>query len=493
MSQIRITHLTFSYEGSYDNILEDVNLQLDTDWRLGLTGRNGRGKTTFLRLLQGLYEYEGNISSGVSFEYFPYVVENMEQMTLDVVRNVCKDFEDWELIRELNLLSVDEDVLYRPFSTLSSGERTKVLLAAMFLKETSFLLIDEPTDHLDLEARRIVSRYLSAKKGFILVSHDRTFLDNSIDHILSINRSGMELRKGNFTSWWNEKEIRDRNEAEDNERLRKEIGRLKDSARQTRDWSDKVEKTKIGTRNSGSKPDKGYIGHMAAKMMKRSKSIEARKNLAIEEKSKLFKDTERTYPLKISQLDFHSERLVSLEDVSIRYGERTILSGFSLEIRTGERIALTGRNGSGKSSLLKLICGNDIDYTGKLWRGADLKVSFVSQDTSHLKGSIRDYCIQNEIDEALFRAILQKLGFDRVQFEKEIEDYSSGQKKKVLIAGSICEKAHLHVWDEPLNFIDVFSRIQIENLLLEYKPTIIFVEHDSAFCGAVATRAVSLP
>jgi len=112
-------------------------------------------------------------------------------------------------MRELNLLNVAEDVLYRPFNTLSHGEQTKVLLAARFLKENSFLLIDEPTNHLDMNARKLVSDYLKSKRGYILVSHDRAFLDNCIDHILSINKANIEIQKGNLTSWWENKARQD--------------------------------------------------------------------------------------------------------------------------------------------------------------------------------------------------------------------------------------------------------------------------------------------
>jgi lincosamide and streptogramin A transport system ATP-binding/permease protein len=100
--------------------------------------------------------------------------------------------------------------------------------------------------------------------------------------------------------------------------------------------------------------------------------------------------------------------------------------------------------------------------------------------------------LQNEIEESLFKAILRKLDFSRIQFEKDMASFSEGQKKKVLIAKSLCEKAHIHIWDEPLNFIDVISRMQIENLLLEFKPTIIFVEHDSMFCSNIATERIYL-
>jgi lincosamide and streptogramin A transport system ATP-binding/permease protein len=142
--------------------------------------------TTFLRLLMCQYPYRGNIPASVSFEYFPYQVTDPEINTVDSVDIICPEYQQWELMRELNLLNVAEDVLYRPFNTLSHGEQTKVLLAARFLKENSFLLIDEPTNHLDMNARKLVSDYLKSKRGYILVSHDRAFLDNCIDHILSI-------------------------------------------------------------------------------------------------------------------------------------------------------------------------------------------------------------------------------------------------------------------------------------------------------------------
>lgn len=492
MSLINVTNLTFAYEGSYDNIFENVSFQLDSDWKLGFTGRNGRGKTTFLNLLLGKYEYSGHISANVSFEYFPYQVENKGAMTVDVIGEIHPEYLHWQVVREFNLLKVSEDVLYRPFDTLSNGEQTKVMLAALFLKDNRFLLIDEPTNHLDLHARQIVSNYLGSKSGFILVSHDRAFLDHSVDHILSINKSNIEIQKGNFSAWWENKRRQDQFELASNEKLIKDIKRLSDSAKRTGGWSHEVEKTKNGTRNSGSKVDKGYIGHKAAKMMKRSKNIEQRQQSAIQDKSKLLKNIESAERLQIHQLDFHKNELVELEHVSISYGANTVCKDVSITVEKGDRIALYGKNGSGKSSILKLICGEDIAYTGLFRKDHQLKISYVSQDTSDLGGHLSEYAATQGIDESLFKSILRKLDFSRLQLDKDISTFSAGQKKKVLIAKSLSEKAHLHIWDEPLNFVDVISRMQIEDLLLEYSPTLLFVEHDREFCTNIATRIIEL-
>lgn len=183
---------------------------------------------------------------------------------------------------------------------------------------------------------------------------------------------------------------------------------------------------------------------------------------------------------------------MELENVSIFYDGTMVCKDVGFTIEQGDRIALIGRNGSGKSSIIKLICGEDINYTGTYRKGSQLKISYVSQDTSHLQGTLTDYAVNNEIDESLFKSILRKLDFSRLQFEKDMSAFSGGQKKKVLIAKSLCEKVHLHIWDEPLNFIDVISRMQIQDLLLEYSPTLLFVEHDSEFYQNIATKIFKL-
>jgi len=494
MSLINVSNLTFAYEGSYDNIFTNASFQIDTDWKLGFTGRNGRGKTTFLHLLMGKYEYSGTISATVQFQYFPYHVPDETALTSDAVEQISPMYPKWQLIRELSLLDIPEEVLHRPFNTLSNGEQTKIKLAALFLGENNFLLIDEPTNHLDMLGREIVQRYLNSKSGFILVSHDRAFLDGCVTHILSINKANIEVRRGNFSSWLSNKERQDNFERATNEKLAKDIKRLNTAIKRTAKWSDKVEKTKYGNSHEpGSKPaDRGYIGAKSAKMMKRSKAIEQRQQSAIEEKSALLKNIDYASGLKLSQLDYHKSRYLALSAVSIAFVKKNICNDITLTVNRGDRVLIHGKNGSGKSSLLKLITEQDVEftYTGEFQKGSGLKISYVSQDTSHLRGNLSDYAREYCIDESLFKAILRKLDFLRVQFEKDMSDFSGGQKKKVLIARSLCEKAHLLVWDEPLNFVDVLSRMQIEALLLEYKPTIVFVEHDRIFCDKIATKII---
>ena len=160
MSVIQVENLTFSYQSGDKLIFDNVNLSISTEWKLGFIGRNGRGKTTFLNILTGKLDYKGKIISPVEFDYFPYPVPDINALVSDVLRGVCPAVEDWQFMRELSLLDVDAEVLYRPYGTLSYGEQTKVLLAALFLNEGRFLLIDEPTNHLDCAARKIVSEYL---------------------------------------------------------------------------------------------------------------------------------------------------------------------------------------------------------------------------------------------------------------------------------------------------------------------------------------------
>lgn len=493
MSLIKVTDLTFYYDGSADYIFNHASFQIDTNWKLGFIGRNGRGKTTFLKLLLGKYEYKGSIAHTVEFDYFPYDVPNKGQTAEEIGSIMVPDFELWKLQKELAALDLSEETLYRPFHTLSNGEQTKMLLAFLFIKENNFLLIDEPTNHLDQEARQLISHYLNVKKkGFILVSHDRWFLDSCVDHILSINKMNIEVQKGNFTVWQENKYRADAFELAENVKLKREIKKLDAAAKRTENWSDKIEKTKIGTLNSGLKPDRGYIGHKAAKMMQRAKNLENRQTIAITEKSKLLKNIDSADKLSLSPMAYYKQTLIRAEDISIFYGSKKAVDRISFTVERGDRIALRGKNGSGKSSILKLILGMELAYEGMMEKGSNLTISYISQDTSGLSGDLRAFAKREDIEESLLKTILRKLDFSRDQFEKNISEYSEGQKKKVLLAKSLCQKAHLYVWDEPLNFIDILSRIQIEELIVTFQPTMVFVEHDTAFTDAIATKVIDL-
>lgn len=493
MSVIQVTDLTFGYEGSGDLVFDHVSFQIDSDWKLGLIGRNGRGKTTLLQLLMRKYAYQGTIFTSVEFDYFPYEIPDREKNTGDVMRSVCPEAEEWELLRELSALQVVPEVLDRPFCTLSGGEQTKVLLAALFLNEGRFLLIDEPTNHLDTRGRDAVAAYLRRKKSFILVSHDRRFLDGCVDHILSINKADIEVQSGNFSSWAENRQRQDAFENSQNERLKSEIQRMHQAAERTSTWSDRVEKSKnSGADASGLKKDKGYVGHKAAKMMKRAKTIENRRIQALEEKSQLLKNRECSEELKLMPLIFLAEQLVTFSGVSIHYDGRMVCGPIDLTVGRGERVALEGHNGTGKSSLLKLIVGEPVPHDGIVKKSNSLAISYVPQEASNLRGDLSDYARIAKIEESRFKTILRKMGFLREQFEKDMADFSAGQKKKVLLARSLCERAHLYVWDEPLNYIDVNSRMQIEQLLTDFQPSMIFVEHDRVFQGKIATRVVRL-
>lgn len=510
MAQIQVSDLTFSYEGSADEVFENVTFRIDTDWKLGLIGRNGKGKTTLLNLFMGNYDYKGSISANTRFDYFPYAVSDDEvAKTAEELMECWKpEAELWQVLVQLVQLKMDPECLYRPFSTLSYGERTRVMLAVLFATENEFLLIDEPTNHLDGRAREIVKNYLASKKGFILVSHDRDLLDGVCDHVLVLNRETIEVQTGNFSSWWDNKEKTDAFRRSENEKHLKEIGKLKSAADRSSRWADKNENTKIGydpvKEHDRSISTRSYIGAKTKKMQSRVKSYETRIDREIEEKEGLLQDIENVVDLKIQPLKFHKEVLIDAYDLGLQYegASDKLFDGLRFSVKRGQRVVLSGENGCGKSSILKAVLqrtdqsrssdSTSLIVSGRLDVSSGMIVSYVSQDTSFLKGLLRDFAEKQGLNESLFLAVLRQLDMGREQFAKNMEDFSEGQKKKVLIASSLITPAHLYIWDEPLNFIDVFSRMQIEKLILQYEPTMLLVEHDVRFQEKVATDIVRM-
>lgn len=226
--------------------------------------------------------------------------------------------------------------------------------------------------------------------------------------------------------------------------------------------------------------------------MQRSKNLQKRQAKELAAKKGLLNNLETISELKLSPLTFHEQCLAWAENLQITYPNGWKSKVVSFELKQGQRLALTVANGSGKSSLLKLFLGQAIPYQGNLTVKPQLKISYLPQDASFLKGPIKTYAEQLGIDETLLFTLLRKLDFERDLFSKDMANFSEGQKKKVLIAASLCQSAHLYIWDEPLNYIDIYARMQLEALLAKFKPTMILVEHDEYFLQGLATDYLEL-
>lgn len=495
MSTIEIKNLTFGFDNQITNLFEKTNLVLQTEWKLGLIGRNGRGKTTLLNLLQDKYMYSGEIKHTLNFQYFPQTVRDKRQSVEEVLQELSEaDF--WKIERELTLLNLDKAILLRPFISLSGGEQTKVLLALLFADNQSFPLIDEPTNHLDLKSRKQVGQYLKDKQqGFILVSHDRAFVDEIVDHVLSIERNQLILYQGNFTTYEEQKKYRDEFEKQSNHKLSKEIDRLQKTSREKAKWSHHKEKEKYGDsrkKGSGISGDKGFIGARAARTMKRSKTIEGRMEKRLVEKRELLKNIEYENSLMMNYQPRHHQRILTVDELQLGY-DKALFTPLSFELKRGDRLVIQGGNGSGKSSILQHMFGEfNGNATGAITKPSGLIISYVSQNYEDNEGSLHDFAQENNISYENFLSNLVNLGIERDALFNRIENMSMGQRKRVEIAKSLLIPADLYVWDEPLNYLDVFNRKQLEDLIQSVKPTMLIVEHDEDFINNVATDVIRL-
>ena len=519
MATIVCRKVSFGYDGAARNIFEDLDLLVDTGWRTALTGRNGRGKTTLLRLIHGeLLPDKGGIERSTYTRRFPVPVADPAVSAFEAAKDAAGPFRRWEgemsrlldagldesaldrygalqsrfqeaggysidadLESELDALELGPDCQTRRFDTLSGGEQTRCLLAGLFARQTGFPLIDEPTNHLDRSARERLAGYLRGKPGFLMVSHDRAFLDACIDHVIALNPDTVETHRCSFSTWRTQFLERLARQERENAGIRKEIGRLEGTARQRRGWADKRESEK------GARDDR-----RAARVVKRAVVAEARAEKAIEARRQTLVDTERSYRLKLRTQVAPPGRRLAIADNLVLVRGQPLFAPVSFQVRPGDRIAVVGPNGSGKTSLLELMAGEPHQCMGTFSRATRLDISCVRQQPRWTTGFLSDRLADEGIDQTRFRQVMAALGVRGDTLDRPIGSMSPGQRKKVELAGSFVAPADLLLWDEPLNYLDIDAREAIEDVVRRDAPTLVFVEHDAAFVDRVATQVVEL-
>lgn len=450
-------------------------------------GRNGRGKTTLFKLLQNKLPYTGTLNVSVPLAYFPQPLGDQTKLALYCLQETG-NFLEWELKRELRLFKISEDLLWQPFNTLSGGEQTKLMLCALFCQADHFFLLDEPTNHLDLAGRKELVAYLKQKKqGFIIASHDRTFLDQTIDHTLVIERSQVRLENGDLASYEMQKKRRDSHDIQQNAKTRHELKRLKQAALTKENWASQAERQK----QNNSHADKGFIGRRAAKVMKRASALKSRAEEQIKQKKTQLKNLEVSEPLSLNYRPTHKQVLVEAKDFTLAY-EKPLFSPLNFEVKAGEIVVLKGNNGSGKSSLFQaLLKSSKATVSGELSLNTQ-NISVVRQDFSADRGTLKEFAQKRELDYTLLLTLLKKLGFERHTFDVLLENMSLGQQKKVQLAASLATPAELYLWDEPLNYLDTYNQDQLLALLQETKPALLVIEHDQNFIDQIADTVVEL-
>ena len=530
MSEIILKNMTYCYKEYYHPVFEKVNLRLDTDWKTGLIGRNGRGKTTLLQLLCGKLEpTEGSINTQVDIRYFPYKSDRTYQNTMDVIKEnmggvrtlelkmdeiiqandesrmkeyyqALEEYQDMDgysleshIYRELERMKLSEDLLKRDFDTLSGGERTKMLILSLFLKQDGFVLLDEPTNHLDTQGKKDLAEYLKKKKGFILVSHNTEFLDECVDHILSINKTDITLEQGNYGTWKRNVLQTEAFELRTQERLKQEINQLERRAGQARDWSTVGNEQKYHfASNARTNGTQSY--------MNQAKRAEQQVQKNLEEKKTLLRNLEKVKNLDILQEEPGEENcLLKVKKLSFSYpnSEKKLFRNFKLKLNRGERVWIRGKNGAGKSTLLKLLSG--AIPNANVWYAPDLKLTFASQEPLWTNGNIQERFREELGVDSQFNGQYERFlelcnCFDLPEdfIGRPIETLSSGEMKKVDIARALSMENQLLFLDEPLSFMDVYFQGQLERALLERELSVVFVEHNRTFGEHVATRIVEL-
>ena len=510
MIDIAISGLVKEFEVG-KKILDGLTFQVDSGERVGLLGKNGCGKTTLLRILTGQLDWDegevvlapdkrvGLISQipvypagytvedvlDTAFRPLREMEEEMEQLAARMERG-----EDPALLRRYDQLTAafeagggyDTDTRKNKvcsglqigpgmreqlFDRLSGGEKTRVNLGRLILEDTDILLLDEPTNHLDLKATEWLEEYLDKFKGTVLaVSHDRWFLDRVVDRVIEIQEGKAEFYSGNYSFYVVEKERRYQEKLKQYGKEQAKIQQLEKAAEQLRIWA--------------------YSGN--DKIFKRAQSMEKR----IERMRTTDRPTrERKMEVRFGEREFRGDEVLTIKGLSKSFGQRALFSGVDLEVVGGERIALLGDNGTGKSTLIKILMGEEGPDEGKIRMGPTVKIGYLPQiiHFDHPERSLLDTMLY-ELDctAQTARNRLASFKFRGEDVFKPVSALSGGEQSRLRLCMLMDEKINLLILDEPTNHLDIQSREWIEEAVEEYEGNLLFVSHDRYFIDRFATR-----
>ena len=510
MTDISVSSLVKSFEHG-NNILDGLTFTINSGERVGILGHNGCGKTTLFRILVGEIRYdEGEIAIPASkrmglisqipvypegwtteqvlkdaHRHLYRISDKMEKLALQMEHDsspellaeydkLQEDFRrlggyemDVDRSRVANGLDIPPAMLAQSFDSLSGGEKTRVNLARLILEDTDILLLDEPTNHLDLHATEWLEDYLLHFKGTVLtISHDRYFLDKVVQRCIEINEGKAELYSGNYSFYVEERQRRFEEKLKKYEKDQAKIEQLTRAAEQMHLWA--------------------FMG--MDKLHKRAFSMEKR----IEKLSHSEKPTEqKKLNVKFKQREFFGDEALVMEDISKGFGDRTLFSGLSMEVAGGERIALIGDNGTGKSTLVKLIMGDEIPDRGYLYNGPSIRKAYLPQIvrfTNEERSALDTMLYDCKCEPQQARDRLAAFGFRGESVMTKVGALSGGEKSRLRLCMLMGGEINFLVLDEPTNHLDIASREWIEDALSEYEQTLLFVSHDRYFIEKFATR-----
>ena len=515
MQYIKANNLNFCYESQSENILEDISFEIINSSRIGLIGKNGCGKTTILKLLgKDIKPIVGNIyfKKDIVFGFLPQEISLPENIPVSdflwMVKpklfelkkkiNNLKNFNDEEIVNILSefeknhgynfenkfekILShfeLDKEMLSRSISSLSGGEKTKIAFCRIMLPEPDVLFLDEPTNHLDIRTLNWLDSYLQKISiPFLIISHDRRFLDNCVNEIWELENKNLTIFSGNYSFYRNEKETEFNRKMHQYEIQKRKIKQLKNTLMQRRSWALNHQ---AQTGKEGYAPVYESVINPAKSAMKRAKNIETRiqKEIEKEESNKPFIEKKRK--IQIHQTDLRSRFILKVEKLGKSFGSKNVFQNLSFSVRNHSRLAINGVNGSGKSTLLKILVEEITEFDGTFFWNPQAKIGYYSQEFENLneENSIIEDVIQGNYEiQSHARTILGCLNIRRDKVYQKIASLSIGERSKVVLTKLIVSDANVLILDEPTNHLEISAREALEDALIKFNGTIIFVSHD---------------